>query len=221
MGVEIYTAKKQQKMGPGAPLVTISRTFGAGGTDIARLLAQRLEVPFYDREILEGVAEMAKGDKYLLEKLDERAPKAVENFIYSLVPSKGTSKDKFNYYLIKTILGIASRGDGGVIIGRGAHLILRDRPVFRLRVEGSKTRCVERLSLRFDIKKADAEAMFEKVNAERNEFVRNLYKAHVTDHHFYDMTINSDVFAPEQVVKLATRAMDEMGFEIPKKKRKG
>ncbi len=38
------------------PVITISRTIGSGGDDIARLVAERLGVEMYGAEIINGIA---------------------------------------------------------------------------------------------------------------------------------------------------------------------
>lgn len=39
------------------PVITVSRQFGSGGHSIALALAERLGVPFYDKEIVLAAAE--------------------------------------------------------------------------------------------------------------------------------------------------------------------
>ena len=41
------------------PVITISRLFGSGGHSIAYALAERLDLPFYDKEIVLAAAEQS------------------------------------------------------------------------------------------------------------------------------------------------------------------
>ena len=62
-------------------LVTISREFGSGGRIIGKLLAEKLNVPFYDKEVIE----MAASESGFSEELMENAElKAKNSFAYSL-----------------------------------------------------------------------------------------------------------------------------------------
>ncbi len=39
-----------------AKIITISREFGSGGRTIGREVAKRLDIPFYDKELVEQIA---------------------------------------------------------------------------------------------------------------------------------------------------------------------
>ena len=63
-------------------LVTISREYGSGGRIIGKLLAQKLGVPFYDKEELIAIAAAQSGlSKELLEGAEL---KAKNSFAYNL-----------------------------------------------------------------------------------------------------------------------------------------
>ena len=53
-------------------IITIGRQYGSGGRYVARLLAEKLEIPFYDKELLTEVARDSGMSKELLEEHDER-----------------------------------------------------------------------------------------------------------------------------------------------------
>ena len=123
------------------PVVTISRSVGSGGGQIAELLAEQLTVPCFGYSMFDSIVKESKQDKYLLALVDEKAPGTLEDWIHALFTKGQISKSGFYMRLVKTILAIAKTG--GVIIGRGAHLVLASDPtVFRIRVEGSMEVCV-------------------------------------------------------------------------------
>ena len=53
------------------PIITISREFGSGGHSIGEKVAQKLEIPFYDGEIVTRVAEQSGYAKDLIEEQGE------------------------------------------------------------------------------------------------------------------------------------------------------
>ena len=63
-------------------IITIGRQYGSGGRAIGRKLAEKLEVPFYDKELLERAANDSGICKELFENHDE---KPTNSFLYSLV----------------------------------------------------------------------------------------------------------------------------------------
>jgi cytidylate kinase len=222
VGADLYSATSSKKGGAEKnsmpPLVTISRFFGAGSGDISRMLAERLGVQFYDKELLKSIVKDAKADKHLLNRLDERVTSLADELVHSFFSKKSTNKDSFLRYMAKVILGIGP--SGGVIIGRGAHLILPEERTFKIRFEGSMQECVKRVAKRKSIKKSKAEKLIKKTNKERSQFQKALSKRYPTRIDGYDLTINTDRFSPEQCVEIIVVAMTEIGFKIPAQAKK-
>ncbi len=217
VGADLYsisTEKKGEGKKPAmAPLVTVSRFYGAGSGDISRMLAERLGVQFYDKSLLKSIVKDAKEDKHLLKRLDERVTNLVDDVLISFFSKKSTNKDSFLRYMAKVILGIGP--SGGVIIGRGAHLILPEDRTFRVRLEGSMKQCVKRVAKRKDIKKSKAEKLIKKTNKEREKFQKELAKRYPTRVDSFDITLNTDRFSPEQCVEIIVGAMKSVGFKVP------
>ena len=55
-------------------IISISREFGSGGHEIARKLADRLGLAFYDRCMLDEIAEQMNADVSDFHKYDENCP---------------------------------------------------------------------------------------------------------------------------------------------------
>ncbi|MBF0369852.1 MAG: cytidylate kinase-like family protein [Magnetococcales bacterium] len=200
---------------PAPPLVTLSRGCGAGGAEISELLAERLGVHLYDRDLLKAIVKETKADKHLMERLDERVPSIVDDLVLAFFAKKSTTKDNFYRYMVKVILNICP--SGGVIVGRGAHLLIPQKsPVFRVRIEGSSKACIKRVAKRKELKKSKAAQFIEKVDAERAKFVKRIRKRYPTvslDSEF-DMVLSTDRLTNEQAVAIIASAMKEMGFNI-------
>ena len=56
-------------------IITISREFGSGCREIGKKLAEQLNVPFYDKELIEIAAKESGLDKELFEEEDSRTSK--------------------------------------------------------------------------------------------------------------------------------------------------
>ena len=198
---------------PRGPVVTISRDYGCGGRDVAHLRAKRLGVRSFDREILDAIADSAKVDRFLMERLDEQVRGLMEEWAYSIISGKSTFKEDYRRHLVSVILGISRRG--GVIVGRGAHLILWDRNAFRVRIVGSMDRCAKRVAERDNLSLEDAQKKVQRVNQERATFIKNLYRRDLSDCSCFDMILNSDRYSPELLAKMIAGAMALAGFSIP------
>lgn len=109
-------------------IITISREYGSGGKYIGELVAQKLGIPFYDKEIMEKIAEETGFVKDFIERLAEYAP-SKNIFSYAFVGRNSAGESMEDYIQNvqrKIILDIASKGSC-VIVGRSADYILKGK----------------------------------------------------------------------------------------------
>ena len=116
----------------GKKIITIGREFGSGGRLVGAALAKRLDVPYYDKKILDNIA---KENGFSAEMMAEDEMRAKNSFLYSLTNAFGTAgygpdtlsiNERFFMAQFDYITNIAKSGEGGVIIGRCADYVLRD-----------------------------------------------------------------------------------------------
>ena len=114
-------------------IITISREFGSGGRTIGREVANRLNIPFYDKELVEQVALESGFAPKFVEEHGEHSP-TVRRLAYAFsnpgVPGimNGMSTADFLWTVqCGVILQLAEQGPC-VIVGRNADYILKDRP---------------------------------------------------------------------------------------------
>lgn len=196
------------------PVVALSRSMGANGSKVAELLADSLTVPCFGYSMLDGIVKEAKSDKFLMSLIDERSPTPLEDWIHGLFSKGEISRAAFYRRLIKTTLAISKTG--GVIIGRGAHLILSSNPkVFRVRVEGSLEVRIQRVAEREKIKTKKAKDLIAKTDDERKRYVKELYKRFPHKRGYYDLVVNSDNISPHAVVDIIIYTMEQMGYYVP------
>lgn len=109
-------------------IVTISREFGSGGRTIGRETAKRLGYKFYDKELIEKIAEESGLSKEYIEEHGESSP-GKNYFGYAFV-GRDTSGNSVGDYLWRVqrdiIEELAEKGNC-VIVGRCADYILRKR----------------------------------------------------------------------------------------------
>lgn len=170
------------------PVVTLARDHGAGGEEIARLLAQRLQVPCYDKEILDRIVERAEEDASLMRSLDEKVPPREGLFLFAAMLGLNDPLTKYQRLLTRVLNAVPF--NGGVIVGRGAHYVLQSPWVFRVRIVGSEEICAKRLG---GGDKALAEVR--KVNQLRGRFHKDVFNTDSYAAHHYDLTINTDRFS--------------------------
>ena len=114
-------------------IITISRAFGSGGRTIGKEVAKRLNIPFYDKELVDKVAEESGFHADFIEEAGEYAP-VTNSFLFNIAMSPNpmstmghmSMADQLFVHQTNVIRRLADEGPC-VIIGRCADYILRDR----------------------------------------------------------------------------------------------
>lgn len=197
------------------PVVALSRDYGAGGEEIAQILCKRLGVDLYDRQILERVAAESHIDTQQMSQLDDKAGiDKVTSWIRGLFSNSTAYPESYRYHLVNVVLGICR--SGGIIIGRGAHIILTTRPAFRVRIVGCLENCAERVAAREGIGMEEARTKVSRINAERDEYLFNMFHRHLHDASLFDLILNTDKFPDlETAAELILIAMAQTGHTVP------
>ncbi|MDD6815191.1 MAG: cytidylate kinase-like family protein [Firmicutes bacterium] len=191
------------------PLVTISREYGSGGRIIGKLVAEKLGVPFYDKEIIDLAVEESGFSREMIESAEL---KAKSSFAYSLAStvSFGESvsggslsvNEKLFLAQFDVIKKIGDSGEG-VIVGRCADYVLRDTPgvtnVFIYsEMEERIKRCVEVYG--------DDPAKVKQTIATYDKARQNYYNYHTCqkwgDYRNYNLIINSYCISEEEAADL-------------------
>lgn len=113
-------------------IITISREFGSGGRTVGRQVAEKLGIPFYDKELVEQVAlESGFAPKFVEEHGEHSPTKSLLSYAFAPqgVPGvmNGLSTADFLWNIqCGVILQLADKGPC-VIVGRNADYILKDR----------------------------------------------------------------------------------------------
>ncbi len=113
-------------------IITISRQFGSGGRTVGRLVAEKLGIPFYDKELVEQIALESGFAPKFVEEHGEHAPsKSIFAYAFNTQGVSGvmngmSTADFLWNIQCSAILQLAEQGPC-VIVGRNADYILKDR----------------------------------------------------------------------------------------------
>ena len=114
-------------------IITISREFGSGGRSVGKRVAQLLNIPYYDKELVKKVAVETGFDEKFIEHQGEYASPWNNLLSYAFSGAGmrqhmgGLSADDLLWAIqCKVILELADKGPC-VIVGRCADYILRER----------------------------------------------------------------------------------------------
>jgi len=193
-----------------ADFVAVSRLAGAGGREVAEKLAASLGWPLFDHELLEAMAGDDAVRRRLYESMDEHDLGWCEETVRSLMRNEFPRNDYF-HQLCRTILALGRQGSA-VFLGRAADLILPRDVGVRIRIVASDDWCARHYAERANTTLEAGRRETARLEAERNEFLRNHFGANATWASRYDLVINRERFNVEQIVELIRDAMRMRGI---------
>lgn len=133
-------------------IITVGREFGSGGRELGRRLAEALGYEYYDREIIEQIAEKTSfSEEYIHQVVEGRSHRLypiTTNHTFNFAAEHHAKIMQSVYRAQSDILCSMADKSPCVIVGRCADFILRERAPYRIFVyadmESRVRRCVER-----------------------------------------------------------------------------
>lgn len=181
-------------------VVTIARRYGSGGKTIGLMLAERMGVKAYSREILRLASEDSGINEALFGRVDERLKTTNlfgimrREYKGELIPPESedfTSNQNLFNYQAKVIKGLADT-ESCVIIGRCADYILKDRPnVVRVYIHANHDFCVEKALERGECNAKNVEKFIRTTDKYRGEYYRYYTGQDWDDARNYDLCLDS------------------------------
>lgn len=196
-------------------VVTIGRSFGSGGRELGRRLAERIGARYYDKELLRDAAQAAGVSEEFFHKSDEKFPSFI-NGIFSFAFGYNST----NYYSGPTsisddsiyraqsdfIHSLAEAPESCVIVGRTADYILRDHPrCVNIFVHAPIDACAERIMNRGDYAGCTIDKV--KAKARRINRLRADYYNFYTDKEWgkaesYDLCFDTSKLSIDDIVEI-------------------
>jgi cytidylate kinase len=197
--------------------ITISRQAGAGGSEIARVLAQKTKMDLMAGQIIQHVAESSKMSTKVVETLDEKAMTTMESWINSMFVSRHLWPSDYLKHLTRVIGTIGKHGNA-IIVGRGAGYILPPETTFRIKIIAPLEYRIESMMRIRGLARGDAQKYIDKRDADRIAFVRKYFQAEAMDPLSYDLVINTEKVGIEGAVDTILIAFRDWtkGFENKK-----
>ncbi len=189
-------------------IITISREYGTEGRAIGEMVAKKAGFSLWDREILDVLAGQSGWELQarMFEALDEKSQSAIE----AMVADFFGAVEKYSYFhlLPKAICTIAQ--EDGVIIGRGAHLILPH--AFRVRIEASAATRVRAAAALDGITEKSARQKIARIDKDRAGFIRQLSGVigARSESIEYDLRINTDHISSKNAAQTIIDAFERM-----------
>jgi len=173
-------------------VITVSRQAGAGGSEIARILAQKTKMDLMAGQIIQHVAESSKMSAKVIETLDEKSVSAMESWVKSIFSSQRPSPDEYLGHLSRVMATIGKHGNA-IIVGRGANYILPPETTFRVKIIAPLDYRIESMMRIRNLSREESKKYIEKRDAERIAFVRTYFQSDWLEVNplSFDMVINT------------------------------
>ncbi len=204
--------------------VAISASFGAGGNVLGPDVAERLGLPFFDRAIPAAVAARLAVPIEDAAAQDEKAPstwarlaRAFANMAVPMAPQNldpGEDPDRFKEQTEGILRQIAAT-TGGVVLGRGAAVVLGGRPdVLRVRLQGEAEARAARVAVREGLDLESARRMQRETDEARDHYLRLFYRVRPGDPALYDLVVDSVRIPIEVCTELIVLAAGDLGKTV-------
>ena len=199
-------------------VITINRELGSGGRTIGEKLAQQLNVPFFDKAIIQGLKEKYELTTEEIERLKGQKHNWWADFKRSLkimpsyaAPQIISSKDEIPDFLItddifqtetEILKGIADE-ESCVIAGRSGFFVFRDHPNhLSILIQASMEYRISRLVKKRGISREEAQSIIKEVDTGRENYVKKYTGTSRYDTRNYDIVLNADEHTEEEIVEL-------------------
>jgi cytidylate kinase len=198
-------------------VITISASYGAGGSWIGPQVAERLGYRFVDRAIPAQVAERLGVSVDHAQAHDEAAHSRLAQVLARMPNTAGLTlpdvTDKSFCRETETLLReVADAGDA-VVLGRAAAIVLHDRPnALHVRLDGPEDARILQAMRVEEIDEEEARKRQRTSDPARIDYVKHFYRADPRDPGHYHLVIDSTALPLETCVELiATAARGRSG----------
>ena len=197
-------------------LVTVNRELGSGGRSVARKLAQRLGVRFYDKVQLEGLVKEYHLSEEQIEALKARKRNWWTEICDKIALSPGTDlyhkDEKGNPELVTSddlfksesrILREIAAEESCVVAGRAAFFVLKAHPnKVRILIRASMAYRMERVMRKQGLSEDEAASVIDRVDTGRENYTKKYAGVSRYDTRNYDLVINMDGLTEDDAVDL-------------------
>ncbi|HEX6538509.1 MAG TPA: cytidylate kinase-like family protein [Candidatus Dormibacteraeota bacterium] len=185
------------------PVVTISASFGALGSEIAPQVAERLGVPFVDRAIPMRVAELLHVPLGAALEHDDNIESGVARIIAGAVdaipqygiepppPAEHQPTEESIREATSTVLHEMAATTGGVFLGRGGMVVLRDQPqALHVRLDGSEAGRLSQ-AIAHGVPKDSVHRLLWQTDHAREAYMHTLYDVDLHDPRLYHLVLDT------------------------------
>nr|WP_296103515.1 cytidylate kinase-like family protein [uncultured Mediterraneibacter sp.] len=150
-------------------IITISREFGSGGRFIGEEVAKKLGIAYYDKNIINEIAEKSGlSTEYIQENAELSPKKGVFAYAFAGRDVTGKSVEDLVYEAQRNVILELAEKEPCVIIGRNADYILKDRDdVLNVFIHGDMSEKIQRITRLYNVEEQKAVKMMVDIDKRR------------------------------------------------------
>jgi len=207
------------------PLITVTRAYASGGSDIARLVAKALGWTLIDNEFVDQVARMAGLPAEEVAQLEERAPGLLERvartlavaspemFITTASAPRPEGDEATIVKMTERVIAEAAAEGRAVLVGRGAQAILAKREnALHVYVVASKPWRRQLAVERLGVDPATVDRVVDETDRQRDQYVKSNYGRDRHDLTNYDLVVNAETLGFEGAAALMVAEAKRRGW---------
>jgi cytidylate kinase len=184
--------------------ITISRQYGAGASEMARMLSGRFGFRVVEKDLLQAAAQRSGIDLAKIERVYEQRPGFQDLRVY---------REKSEKYItaVNEVLDDLVRQGSVIIVGRAANLALLSHPnVFNIRLIADFQVRLKRVMQREVLNEASARQKITEADYARETYYRYLYNIMPDDPLVYDMILNTSRMLMEEAAALVSASFEAL-----------
>ena len=193
-------------------VITIARQYGSGGRTIGEMLADKLDIHFYDKELMKLASEDSGINERLFNTADEKVKQSVfskmfktekvyKGDVISPKSDEFVSDDNLFNYQAKVVRELAEK-ENCVIVGRCADYVLKDCDhVLSVFIHGPKDFCMQEAAKKINLTGKELERFIAKTDKERADYYKYYTGREWTDARNYDLCLDSSKLGFERCVE--------------------
>lgn len=187
--------------------IVIDREYGSGGREVARILAEKLGLEFYDGNMLELAGEQCGIDLGVMKRYDEKGTGSLLHDI-ALLSDAFSGQDRHSepfqvFDALSRLIQRLAAEKPCIFMGRCADEILKDQKPLHVFVYASDLEDkVKRCMSADGVAKADAEGYIRRKDTQRRNFRKTFSEKKWADMSSYDLCVNTSAMSYETAAEL-------------------
>ena len=209
------------------PLITVTRQYASGGSDIARLVAKALSWTLIDNEFVDQVARLAGLPSEEVAQREERSPGLLERLARTLAvaspemfistsgsPPPVEADEATIVKMTERVIAEAAAEGRVVLVGRGAQALLAQRSnALHVYVIAGKPWRKQLAVEKLGVDPATVDKVVDETDKQRDQYVKSHYGRDRQDLASYDLVLNAERLGFEGAAALVVNDARRRGWK--------